>query len=77
MNRDPKADNRSLFSLIFESIMAILYVFLAYLLLATHVTDQWVGEAFRLPLGIVLGLYGLFRVFRAIKKLKSGKDEIQ
>ncbi len=75
-HKNPKVDGRSLFTLIFESVMAVLYVCIAYLLLATPVLNQWIAEGFRLPLGIILGLYGLFRVYRAIRKLKSAKDEI-
>ncbi len=74
-NKDPKVDGQKLFSLIFESVMAVLYVCVAYLLLTTQLADHLIKESFRLPLGIILGVYGIFRVYRAFKKLKSRQNE--
>lgn len=77
INKNPKLDGRSLFALVFESVMAVLYICIAFLLLKTQVLDAIIAENFRLPLGLILALYGLFRIYRAIKRIKSVKDEDQ
>jgi len=61
---------------IFESVMALLYLVISYMLLFTNLFGNAIssGNA-RLFLGILLGIYGIFRVFRAIRKYKSNKDE--
>ncbi|MDR1718499.1 MAG: hypothetical protein LBR67_00040 [Dysgonamonadaceae bacterium] len=53
---------------LFESVMAVFYVALSALLLFTNVFDTIQGNV-RLWVGVVLGLYGLFRIYRALKKL--------
>ncbi len=73
-NKDPKENGYST-RVIFESIMSLVYVFCAYVLLATDYFTYTLNEKFRIPLGIILAVYGLFRVFRAIRKLKSAKND--
>ncbi len=61
---------------IFESVMALLYLAISYMLLFTTLFDNAVSDKnVRLLLGILLGVYGIFRVFRAIRKYKNNKDE--
>lgn len=69
MNKNPKENGRFLYALAFESVMAILYICIAYLLLGTQALNPYVAESFRLPLGIILTVYGLFRIYRAVKKI--------
>ena len=61
---------------IFESVMALLYLAISFMLLFTTLFDNAISSGnTRLLLGILLGVYGIFRVFRAIKKYKGNKDE--
>jgi len=77
INKTPKVDGRSLFLLVFESVMAVLYICVAYLLLFTQVFETILADGFRLPLGVLLSLYGLFRILRAAKRIKSLYDEAE
>jgi len=55
---------------IFECFMAIVYAFASYVFLFTHFFDNSIlPRGMRIGLGIVLGLYGLFRIYRAYKKI--------
>ena len=64
--------------LAFECVMALAYVGMSYVLLFTTLMNhsfQYFGiDGIRIGLGVILGLYGLFRVVRAFKKLTL-KDE--
>ena len=73
-NRSPKVNGQSLVSFIFEAFMAVLYCVMGYVFLATELFN--VNEKVRMPLGILLSLYGLFRLYRVVKKLKTAKDEV-
>ena len=59
---------------IFECLMAVVYVFLSVILLFTPFFNRSVPEGLRIGVGIVIGLYGLFRVYRAYIKITQ-KDE--
>jgi len=49
--------------------MSLLYLGVAYILLFTNILEGKISERnIRLALGILLGLYGIFRVYRVIKK---------
>jgi len=59
--------------LIFECFMALAYVGMSIVLLVPLLKVN-IQSGLRIGLGVILGLYGLFRVFRAYKKLTL-KDE--
>lgn len=60
---------QSMAGYIFECTMAILYLAIAYTLLLTSIFDEAIANAnIRIGLGILLAVYGLFRIFRAIRK---------
>jgi len=54
---------------IFECVMAVVYVVLSIILLFTSFFTRSVPEGLRIGVGIVIGLYGLFRVYRAYVKI--------
>ncbi len=54
---------------IFECVMAILYLTLSFLFLFTNLFVDSIGGTVRILLGVLLGIYGIFRVYRALKKL--------
>ena len=56
---------------IFECIMALLYLAVSFILLFTKLFGNSIPDKnLRLFLGILLGFYGIFRVYRAIRKYK-------
>ena len=60
---------------IFECVMAFLYLAVSFILLFTRFFEDSIpNKNLRLLLGILLGFYGIFRVYRAIKKSKSKND---
>ena len=59
---------------IFECVMAFAYLAVSIVLLFTPLLKSNVGGELRIGLGVMLGLYGLFRVYRAYKKMTQ-KDE--
>jgi len=56
---------------IFECVMSLVYVFLSILLLFTTYFNRSVPQELRIGVGIAIGLYGLFRVYRAYVKIKE------
>ena len=64
-----KYNGQKLFLFIFECVMALAYVAISIVLLFTPLFNHRIQEGLRIGLGVVLGLYGLFRVYRAYKKL--------
>lgn len=56
---------------IFECVMSPVYVFLSILLLFTTYFNRSVPQELRIGVGIAIGLYGLFRVYRAYVKIKE------
>lgn len=58
---------------IFECVMAVVYVALSVILLFTPFFTRSVPEGLRIGVGIVIGLYGLFRVYRAYVKINMRK----
>jgi len=67
-----KVQRVSLF--IFECIMALFYVAICIVLLFTPLFNHFIQKGLRIGLGVVCGLYGLFRIYRAYNKLAQ-KDE--
>jgi hypothetical protein len=72
-----KVSGPRLFVLIYDSVIAFLYLTLAIILLSGILTDRFT-ESFnqlRLPLGFILAVYGSFKVYTAIRKYKSANDK--
>jgi hypothetical protein len=58
---------------IFECVMAVLYIAASVTLLFTSFFSQLTG-GLRTFLGVALGLYGLFRVYRAYSKITQRNE---
>jgi len=58
----------------FECVMAVVYVALSIVLLFTPFFDRTVPKELKIGVGIVLGIYGLFRIYRAYKKIKQRNE---
>jgi len=67
-----KVQRLSLF--IFECIMAIFYVALGIVLLFTPFFNHSIQQGFRITIGIICGLYGLFRIYRAYIKISQRNE---
>jgi hypothetical protein len=72
-----KTDGRNLALFIFESVMAVLYLVFGVMFLFTSIPDAALMKiggtdvhSLKIALGLILGLYGIFRIYRAIKKLR-------
>jgi hypothetical protein len=74
-----KLEGRDLALFIFECAMAVFYLLFACAFLFPslfHIEFASQLEGIRVALGAVVGLYGIFRVYRATKKLsRSLKSE--
>lgn len=71
-----KTDAQSIALFIFESAMAVLYLVFGLIFLFTSLFDAAIAKisgpdiySIKIALGVILGLYGIFRIYRAIKKL--------
>ena len=65
-----KYKGRELASLVFESAMAVFYVLSGIGLLMWKRADTVIqSSAIRIAVAVVLLLYGIFRIYRAIRKL--------
>jgi len=67
-----KWEGRELALLAFEAVMAVFYlifavVFLFPSLFPFQISTQF--EGIRVVLGVILGVYGVFRIYRVIRKL--------
>ena len=71
--RDFQGRNLALY--VFESVMACFYLAVAYVLLCTNRFADSIMNDIRLPLGILLGVYGLFRAYRAIRRFFVKKTD--
>ena len=57
---------------VFECVMSLLYLGVSYILIFTKLFEDTVSDKnIRLLLGLLLGFYGIFRVYRAIKKFQN------
>ena len=63
-----KLEGQKLGLLIFECVMAVLYLAFGAIFLFTSLFATIKGEM-RIALGVLVGVYGIFRIFRAIKKM--------
>ena len=69
-NKKESGQNIGLY--IFESVMALLYLVISFILLFTKLfEDAITDKSIRLFLGILLGFYGIFRVYRAFVKFRN------
>ena len=59
--------------LIFECGMAILYLFFAVVFIAPSIFHFQlnVQDSLRIMIGVIVGIYGLFRVFRCVNRIKE------
>ena len=62
-------DKKELAVLISESVMALFYPILGVLLLKMDIPQ--ISSGFKIAFGIILILYGIFRIYRAYKKIKN------
>ena len=75
IQRRPKKNNiQKLGLFIFECVMSLVYVALSVILLFTPFFNRSVPEGLRIGVGIVIGLYGLFRVYRAYVKITQRNE---
>jgi len=56
---------------IFECFMALFYVAISIVLLFTPLFIRSIQSGLRISLGVILGIYGVFRVYQAIYKIKQ------
>jgi predicted membrane channel-forming protein YqfA (hemolysin III family) len=75
-----KTDIPRLALLIFDSFMAACYCIFGVILLFGSLfksvfRNASINDGLRIMLGILLGLYGVFRVYKAIQKIKLLKNE--
>jgi len=59
---------------VFECIMALFYVAFSFILLFTSLLNNRIQEGFRIGFGIVLGIYGLYRIYAAYKKITQKNE---
>lgn len=75
MNNSSQTGTTKLGWLIFECVMAVLYLVFGSIFLFTPIFDKVIQGKLSIALGIVLVLYGIFRIFRAIRKIVSKNDK--
>ncbi|MDR3219214.1 MAG: hypothetical protein LBU22_09630 [Dysgonamonadaceae bacterium] len=69
-----KFSGQELAMLIFDAVMAILYFVIGLILLFAPLfhsvfKSAHINDGLRMMLGIILGLYGMFRIYRSIRRL--------
>jgi hypothetical protein len=67
--KSEKPNGQKLGLLIFECVMSVLYLSVGILFLVTPYYSYAINGGIRTGLGVLLGLYGMFRVFRAIRRV--------
>jgi hypothetical protein len=69
-----KYGNQRLGLLIFDCFMSVMYLILSVVLLFTSFLKHWhIPQGIQIGLGILFGLYGIFRVTRAIRMVLRKK----
>jgi hypothetical protein len=59
---------------IFDCFMSVMYLVLSFMLLFTSLLKNWLmPEGVKVGLGVLFGLYGIFRVTRAVKIILQKK----
>ena len=69
-----KLEGQKLGLFIFECVMAVLYLAFSFIFLFSSLFNTAFQGGVRIALGVVLGLYGTFRIYRAIKKIVRKGD---
>jgi tryptophan-rich sensory protein len=64
-----RLDGQKIAWIIFECTMSVLYLGFGVVLLGTSIFESVFYGGIRIALGIVIGLYGIFRIYRAAKKV--------
>ncbi len=64
-----KIGTKELILVAFESAMSVFYIFFAYLLLCTAAFGDIIGQTARVIIGALLAIYGIFRIYRAVRKI--------
>jgi FtsH-binding integral membrane protein len=54
---------------IFDCFMSVMYLVLSVILLFTAFFKIWLADGIRIGLGVIFGLYGIYRVIRATKRI--------
>ena len=71
-NSDLRERGQNVTLVIFESVMAVVYLLVAGVLLLTdYFKDSMISNGIRIGLGIIFAVYGVFRVFRAVRKIRN------
>jgi H+/Cl- antiporter ClcA len=74
MNRN-KFDGRKLGTFIFDCFIAVVWLAFSIVLLFTpYFNHSILNRGLIIMLGVVFGLYGLFRLYRAFIKVKQRND---
>ena len=63
--------------LIFECGMAILYLFFAVIFIAPSILGfqlHNVQDGLRITIGVIVGIYGIFRIFRCVNRIREFKN---
>ena len=63
-------DKRELTMTIFESAMSLFYLAFGLVLIVTDFFKTF-GDVLRIGLGIIFILYGVYRIYRAVKKITA------
>jgi len=72
--RTSKYSGQKLALFIFECVMAIAYLALGIVLLFTPLFIYQIPGGLRIGLGVILVSYGVFRVYRAYKKITQRNE---
>ncbi len=72
-------ENRSIkqqsqISYIFECVMSVFYIAFSVIFLFTDLFIDTVSGTIRLLVGILLGIYGIFRAYRSLRKLLAKEE---
>ena len=68
-NPNKLKEGQSMGLFIFECVMSIVYLAFAYIFFFTNMFGDSIHGVVRMALGTLLGFYGIFRVFRAIRRI--------
>jgi hypothetical protein len=68
-----KVDGKNIALLVFDCFMAVFYLAFGAIFLFTSLFDSVIHGSMRIALGIVSGLYSVFRIYRAIKKVRDAQ----
>ena len=69
METQEKTRGQSVGMFVFECVMAVLYLLLGIVFLFTPLFDGAIAGWVKIALGVLLSVYGVFRVYRAVRKI--------